>query len=224
MPVSHSDRKPHPCPRRNGNGELLWLSRTGAPTTDARPPVVSGVPDDLSRLCVDLLRGLERLRSCMKGLDADLRLYTTPLAMDDLDDVRRIFGDDNAWMRDEVTDRDATVLRRAQKRLRDVFVKEAGFGKGATRENTLVLGDPGTVMRMPSEPRTTVIPFMSTGATDGAALRAKGIPTDGILPMPLPMEDELRMHGDNERVPVAALGWATEYLYRVLSEVGAADR
>ena len=69
------------------------------------------------------------------------------------------------------------------------------------------------------EPRTTVIPFMSTGATDGAALRAKGIPTYGILPMPLPMEDELRMHGDNERVPVAALEWATEYLYRVLSEV-----
>ena len=66
------------------------------------------------------------------------------------------------------------------------------------------------------EPRTTVIPFMSTGATDGAVLRAKGIPTYGILPMPLPMEDELRMHGDNERVPISALGWAAEYLYRVL--------
>jgi acetylornithine deacetylase/succinyl-diaminopimelate desuccinylase-like protein len=66
------------------------------------------------------------------------------------------------------------------------------------------------------EPRATVIPFMSTGATDGAVLRAKGIPTYGILPMPLPLEDELRMHGDNERVPLAALGWAAEYLYRVL--------
>jgi acetylornithine deacetylase/succinyl-diaminopimelate desuccinylase-like protein len=66
------------------------------------------------------------------------------------------------------------------------------------------------------EPRTTVIPFMSTGATDGAVLRGKGIPTYGILPMPLAMEDELRMHGDNERVPIAALGWAAEYLYRVL--------
>jgi len=66
------------------------------------------------------------------------------------------------------------------------------------------------------EARTTVIPFMSTGATDGAVLRAKGIPTYGILPMPLIMEDELRMHGDNERVPIAALGWAAEYLYRVL--------
>jgi acetylornithine deacetylase/succinyl-diaminopimelate desuccinylase-like protein len=68
-------------------------------------------------------------------------------------------------------------------------------------------------------PRATVLPFMSTGATDGAALRAFGIPTYGILPMPLEMEDELRMHGDNERVPVPALGWAAEYVYRVLRAV-----
>ncbi len=70
-------------------------------------------------------------------------------------------------------------------------------------------------------PTTTVIPFMSTGGTDGAALREKGIPTYGILPMPLPMEDELRMHGDNERVPVPALGWAAEFLYRTLQRVTA---
>ncbi|HEX8672219.1 MAG TPA: M20/M25/M40 family metallo-hydrolase [Longimicrobium sp.] len=68
-------------------------------------------------------------------------------------------------------------------------------------------------------PNAVVLPFMSTGATDGAILRGAGIPTYGILPMPLADEDELRMHGDNERVPVAALGWATEYLYRVLSGV-----
>ena len=70
-------------------------------------------------------------------------------------------------------------------------------------------------------PGVVVIPFMSTGATDGAALRARGIPTYGILPMPLVMDDELRMHGDNERVPVKALGWATEYLYRVMAGVTA---
>ncbi len=68
-------------------------------------------------------------------------------------------------------------------------------------------------------PGAVVMPFMSTGATDGARLRANAIPTYGILPMPLPMEDELRMHGDNERVPVPALGWAAEYLYRVLRSV-----
>lgn len=65
-------------------------------------------------------------------------------------------------------------------------------------------------------PEAVVMPFMSTGATDGAALRAIGIPTYGILPFPLEAEDELRMHGDNERVPVPALGWATEFIYRTL--------
>lgn len=68
-------------------------------------------------------------------------------------------------------------------------------------------------------PSAVVIPFMSTGGTDGAALRARGIPTYGILPMPLVMEDELRMHGDNERVPLDALGWAAEFLYRALAGV-----
>ena len=70
-------------------------------------------------------------------------------------------------------------------------------------------------------PDAVVIPFMSNGATDGAALRQAGIPTYGILPMPLEMEDELRMHGDNERAPVAALGWAAEYVYRILLNVAA---
>ena len=68
-------------------------------------------------------------------------------------------------------------------------------------------------------PGVTVIPFMSTGGTDGAALRAAGIPTYGILPFPMLEEDELRMHGDNERVPVLALGWAAEFLYRTLDRV-----
>jgi pimeloyl-ACP methyl ester carboxylesterase len=33
-----------------------------------------------------------RLKSCMEGLDADLRFYTTNIAMDDLDDVRQFLG------------------------------------------------------------------------------------------------------------------------------------
>ena len=65
-------------------------------------------------------------------------------------------------------------------------------------------------------PNAVVTPFMSAGATDGAALRARGIPTYGILPFPLADEDELRMHGDNERVPLPALAWAAEFLYRTL--------
>ena len=34
------------------------------------------------------------LKQCLAGYDADLRLYTTPIAMDDLDDVRAYLGYD----------------------------------------------------------------------------------------------------------------------------------
>lgn len=37
---------------------------------------------------------LAMLKQCMAGYDADLRLYTTPIAMDDLDDVRAYLGYD----------------------------------------------------------------------------------------------------------------------------------
>jgi predicted RNA-binding Zn ribbon-like protein len=41
--------------------------------------------------------------------------------LDDLDSVRGVFTDESAWMRDEVTERDAAVLRRGQKKLREIF-------------------------------------------------------------------------------------------------------
>jgi pimeloyl-ACP methyl ester carboxylesterase len=37
---------------------------------------------------------LERLKTCLAGYDADLRHYATPIAMDDLDDVRAFLGYD----------------------------------------------------------------------------------------------------------------------------------
>ena len=39
----------------------------------------------------------------------------------DLDELRALFSDGHAWMRDEVTERDVAIFRRAQQRLRDVF-------------------------------------------------------------------------------------------------------
>ncbi|MFK3985489.1 CGNR zinc finger domain-containing protein [Micromonospora sp. NPDC050397] len=41
--------------------------------------------------------------------------------LDDLDDLKALFADENLWMRDEVAERDVVIFRRAQKRLRDVF-------------------------------------------------------------------------------------------------------
>ncbi|MEV1287098.1 CGNR zinc finger domain-containing protein [Micromonospora sp. NPDC049679] len=65
-------------------------------------------------------------------------LVNAPL--DDLDDLKAIFTEDNAWMREEIADRDVATFRRAQKRLRDVF--EYGTsgrdGDAVTELNTLL--------------------------------------------------------------------------------------
>jgi hypothetical protein len=49
----------------------------------------------------------------------------------------------------------------------------------------------------------------------------QGSPTYGLLILPLPEEDELRMHGDNERAPLGAFGWAAEFMIRTLQTVAA---
>jgi predicted RNA-binding Zn ribbon-like protein len=60
---------------------------------------------------------------CRVNFDAYARtgvdLVNAPLK--NLDDLRALFGEDHAWMRDEVTERDVATFRRARKRLRDVF-------------------------------------------------------------------------------------------------------
>ena len=47
--------------------------------------------DDLNLLFDEDL-GIENLKRCLAGYDADLRHYTTPVAMDDLDQVREKLG------------------------------------------------------------------------------------------------------------------------------------
>jgi UDP-3-O-[3-hydroxymyristoyl] N-acetylglucosamine deacetylase/3-hydroxyacyl-[acyl-carrier-protein] dehydratase len=52
-------------------------------------------------------------------------------------------------------------------------LQEAGLGKGATRENTVVLGDPETVLRMPAEPvRHKLLDLLGDLCLLGAELQA----------------------------------------------------
>lgn len=67
---------------------------------------------------------VERLRECMEELDADLRLYTTPIAMDDLDDVRAALGYEtiNLWGGSYGSRAALVYLRRHERRVRTVIV------------------------------------------------------------------------------------------------------
>jgi len=72
-------------------------------------------------------------------------------------------------------------------------------------------------------PEATVLPIMSTGATDMAQMRAKGVQSYGIGPART--IDEINSgfgaHGDNERVAENAFVSMVEYLWRVVLEMAA---
>lgn len=51
-------------------------------------------PEELDDVSTDDSRTEVRFRACLAALDADPRYYTTPIAMDDLDDVRAFLGYD----------------------------------------------------------------------------------------------------------------------------------
>jgi acetylornithine deacetylase/succinyl-diaminopimelate desuccinylase-like protein len=67
-------------------------------------------------------------------------------------------------------------------------------------------------------PGVPVIPQMETGATDGAYLRAAGIPTYGVSGVFLDIDD-IRAHGRDERIMVKSFYDGVEYIYALLREV-----
>jgi acetylornithine deacetylase/succinyl-diaminopimelate desuccinylase-like protein len=70
-------------------------------------------------------------------------------------------------------------------------------------------------------PGVPTFPFLSAGATDSAALRAMGIKAYGLLPFPLTQEDENRMHGHDERVPVSSLAFGVRLTWEIVRRMTA---
>jgi acetylornithine deacetylase/succinyl-diaminopimelate desuccinylase-like protein len=63
-----------------------------------------------------------------------------------------------------------------------------------------------------------VLPFMSTGATDSAQLRLHSVQAYGLRPFPLTIEDDSRVHGDEERLPLAAFAKGVDLVTRIVAE------
>ena len=68
-------------------------------------------------------------------------------------------------------------------------------------------------------PSMVTVPYLSTGATDSARLRQLGMQAYGVLPFPMNQDDEDRMHGNDERIPLAALDFGTRLVYGALWRV-----
>lgn len=70
-------------------------------------------------------------------------------------------------------------------------------------------------------PGVAVAPFMSTGATDSAQLRLHNVQAYGLLPFPLTEQEVLRMHADDERLPVESFRKGVDFMCRIVQEFAA---
>ena len=68
-------------------------------------------------------------------------------------------------------------------------------------------------------PDMVTVPYMSTGATDSARLRQLGMQAYGLLPFPMDQADEDRMHGNDERIPLASLDFGTRLIFGAVHRV-----
>ena len=71
-------------------------------------------------------------------------------------------------------------------------------------------------------PGAPVIPAMSPWATDSSKLRMRSVQAYGLLPFPLSDADLNRMHGDDERIPLASFQKGIEFEYGVVTDFVAA--
>jgi acetylornithine deacetylase/succinyl-diaminopimelate desuccinylase-like protein len=69
------------------------------------------------------------------------------------------------------------------------------------------------------DPEIAVVPYLSTGVTDSAQLRRLGVSCYGLLPFPMAQEDEERMHGHDERVPIESLHFGTRLIYESVRRI-----
>jgi acetylornithine deacetylase/succinyl-diaminopimelate desuccinylase-like protein len=66
-------------------------------------------------------------------------------------------------------------------------------------------------------PDAVVLPYMSTGFTDSRFYRAIGIDTYGLMPILLPREEFGRIHGVDERIPVAGIAEMTRVVSALIA-------
>lgn len=78
--------------RVQSDRDIVLVDQRG--TGKSNPLECRSDADSLAALDESMDATMERLRKCAEGLKADLRLYTTSIAMDDLNDVREYLGYD----------------------------------------------------------------------------------------------------------------------------------
>ena len=178
-----------PFRRVNRDRDLVFVDQRG---TGQSNPLTCELDDDallLDPMSEELLRdrAMAQVEQCLEQLDADPRHYTTPIAMDDLDEVRAALGYDeiNLWGGSYGTRAGLVYLRRHPDRVRTAILDGLApvemklplhTGRDEARALDLLLddcaADPGcgaaymipgmatTVASLPSKPWMAAVPSL----------------------------------------------------------------
>ena len=108
--------------RVQADRDIVLVDQRG--TGKSNPLNCKSDSDSLAALNEPIDTSMARLRKCMEGLNADLRLYTTNIAMDDLNDVRQYLGYDriNIYGGSYGTRAALVYLRRHEPTVRSVII------------------------------------------------------------------------------------------------------
>jgi acetylornithine deacetylase/succinyl-diaminopimelate desuccinylase-like protein len=99
------------------------------------------------------------------------------------------------------------------------FETEIGGGEAAP-SSSLTSDLYNTISRVAKQQYAgaAIVPNMSTGATDSWPLRMRNVQAYGLLPFPLTDDDLLRMHADNERIPLDSFRKGIDLLYGIVND------
>ena len=73
-------------------------------------------------------------------------------------------------------------------------------------------------------PNAIVTPTLLVASTDATPWRERGVPVYGLGPFPVDADGPRRVHGDDERVSIEAVGEGAQFVYGVLRDVAAQVR
>ncbi len=115
-----------------------------------------------------------------------------------------------------------TVVKRLVKLVNDPQVEITASDRGEDSPASDFHSPLFTALRESAQaldPSVAVVPYLSTGATDSARLRTWGMQAFGLLAFPMDQNDEDRMHGNDERVPLKSLEFGTKMIYGAILRV-----
>lgn len=103
----------------------------------------------------------------------------------------------------------------------DVQFELIKYDAGPAKPDMGLFGVLAQILRE-ADPEGITIPFILSGVTDGRFLSKLGIQTYGFLPMLLPdnFDFSATIHAANERVPVRAIEFGTDAMFKVLQRFG----